>query len=91
MGLSSATRANRYTVLELFLEIKQNTHDVYLLQAIIVFLGIGTLKPNFNIHDPVEIQEKRLTAKVIVRQTGQVIDFVTLYPMLTQKCLDFES
>ncbi len=64
---------------------------MYLLQAIIDFLGIGTIKPNFNIKDPVEIESIRSTAKVVVRQTGQVIDFVNRNPMLTRKCLDFES
>nr|YP_007475352.1 hypothetical protein H911_mgp03 [Microbotryum lychnidis-dioicae]AGE14566.1 hypothetical protein [Microbotryum lychnidis-dioicae] len=56
VGLSSPTRKTRHNVLQLFLEIKQNTHDVRLLQCIIDFLEIGSIKPKFDIYDPIEIQ-----------------------------------
>ena len=91
VGLSSATRSTQHTVLELFLEIKQNTHDVLVLKAIIDFLGIGTIKPNFDIYDPVAVQTMRSTAKVIVRQTGRIVEFVDENPMMTRKRLDYED
>lgn len=51
LGLSSPSRNSRHTVLQLFLEIKQNTHDVFLLKAIILFLGVGSIKPKFDLYD----------------------------------------
>lgn len=90
MGLSSATRSTRHNVLQLFLEIKQNSHDVFLLQSIILFLGVGTIKPNFNINDVVAAQAARSALVLTVRQTDVVIRFVDEYPMLTTKQQDYE-
>lgn len=60
------------------------------MKAIIDLLGIGQIKPNFDIYDPVVAQEMRSTAKVIVRQTGKIVEFVDKYPMMTRKRLDYE-
>ena len=90
MGLSSATRSTRHNVLQLFLEIKQKSHDVFLLQSIIVFLGVGTIKPSFNINDVVAAQAARSALVLIVRQTNVVIQFVDEFPMFTTKQLDYE-
>lgn len=90
LGLSSSTRATRHNVLQLFLEIKQNSHDVFLLQAIILFLGVGSIKPKFDIHDVSAAQAVRPAIVLVVRQTDIVISFVDKYPMLTTKQLDYE-
>lgn len=76
-------------LLQLFLEIKQSSHDVYLLQAIINYLGIGQIKPKYNITDPKEVQASRAQSVLIVRQTASIIEFVDKNPMLTRKHLDY--
>lgn len=60
-----------------------------MLQAIIVFFGAGTIKPNFNIHDVVAAQAARSALTLTVRQTELVIAFVDQFPMLTTKQLDY--
>lgn len=77
--------------LNLFLEIKQNSHDVLLLNAIKVYLGVGTIKPNYDIFNIVAAKESRPVSVLVVRQTATIIEFVNRHPMLTTKSLNYED
>lgn len=51
---------------------------------------MGSIKPKFDINDPIEIQTMKSTCVLVVRDTAEVIEFVNKYPMMTSKRLDFE-
>lgn len=91
LGLSAPSRKTRHMVLQLFLELKQNSHDVLLLQAIIVFLGVGTIRPTYDIYSAKEAQASRAASVLTVRQTRAIIEFVDSHPMMTNKALDYDS
>lgn len=77
-------------MLQLFLEIKQNTHDVMVLKAIQEFLGVGSIKPKFDIYNPEAAQEVRPAISLVVRETDKVIEFVDANLMQTSKRLDYQ-
>ena len=76
-------------MLQLFLEIKQSSHDAFLLQAIITYLGVGQIKPKYDINNLDEVKASRSQSVLVVRQTSTIIDFVDTNPMMTRKHLDY--
>jgi hypothetical protein len=52
-------------------------------------MGIGTIKPNYDIHNVDEVKASRPASVLIIRQTEAVIKFVDSYPMMTTKSLDY--
>jgi hypothetical protein len=74
----------------LFLEIKQSSHDVFFLQAILVFLGVGQIKPKSNLYDPSMIQASLSQSVLVVRNSSAILNFLAANPLLTRKALEFE-
>jgi hypothetical protein len=83
------SRCNTYIAVNPTLEIAQNSHDVFVLNAIIKYLGIGYLKPKYNIYSLKDCKNSRSVSRAVFNQFDHVVDFVDKYPMLTRKQLDY--
>ena len=73
------------------LEIAQKSHDVFVLNAIIEYFGLGYLKPKYNIHSLKECKNSRTVSRAVFNQFDSIIKFVDQYPMLTRKQLDYKD
>jgi len=80
---------NSYVSVNLTLEIAQSSHDVEVLNYIKNFLGVGYLKPKFNIKSLDESKKHRSVSRLVINQYKIVIGFIDKYPMLTRKHLDY--
>jgi hypothetical protein len=89
--VETISRGNTYIAVNPTLELAQKSHDVFVLNAIIKFLGVGYLKPKYNILSLKESKNSRTVSRVILNQFGVIIDFVEKYPMLTRKHLDYKD
>uniref|UniRef100_UPI0023D865BD hypothetical protein n=1 Tax=Gonatophragmium mori TaxID=2966219 RepID=UPI0023D865BD len=78
-----------YQVVNNTLEIAQNSHDVFLLEAIILYLGHGYLKPKYDITKLSECRKSRSVTRVIVNNNDAIVNFIDNNPMFTTKRLDF--
>ena len=77
------------TVINPYLELGQNSHDVAILIALKKFFNGGYIKPKYNFNDLEECKNSRSINRFIFRNTKTIIQFVDLYPMLTRKHLDY--
>ena len=85
----AVSRSNNYISVNPTLEIAQNSHDVFVLNAIIKFFGIGYLKPKYDITCLDASKSSRSVNRAIFNQSKTIIDFFEKYPMFTRKHLDF--
>ena len=85
----AVSRDSKYTSINPTLEIAQNSHDVFVLNAIIKFFGIGYLKPKYDITSLDASKSSRSVSRAIFNQSKYIINFVDKYPMFTRKHLDF--
>lgn len=83
------SRNSTYVAVNPTLEIAQNSHDVFLLNGIIKYYGIGYIKPKYDIFSLKESKNSRSVSRAIFNQFNTIIDFVDKYPMLTRKQLDY--
>ena len=83
------SRQSKYVAANPTLEIAQNSHEVFVLNAIIKYLGIGYLKPKYNILSLEESKSSRSVSRAVFNQFDIIINFVDNYPMLTCKQLDY--
>lgn len=83
------SRGNAYIAVNPTLEIAQKSHDVFVLNAIIKYLGIGYLKPKYDILSLKECKNSRIVSRAVFNQFDLIINFVDKYPMLTRKQLDY--
>ena len=70
------SRGNTYIALNPTLEIAQKSHDVFILNGIIKYFGIGYLKPKYNIFSLKESKNSRLVSRAIFNQFEIIINFV---------------
>ena len=82
-------RGNIYISVNPTLEIAQNSHDVFVLNAIIKFFGIGYLKPKYNITSLDASKSSRSVNRAIFNQSKTIIDYIDKYNMFTRKHSDF--
>ena len=85
----TVSRGNKYISVNPTLEIAQNSHDVFVLDAIVKFFGIGYLKPKYDISSLDASKKSRSVNRAIFNQSKTIIEFVDKYPMFTRKHLDF--
>ena len=72
------------------LQIKQNNHDVAVLNAIKNYLNSGYLKPKFNINSLYETKNNiRGTTTLWIRDVGKVITLLDNYTLFSTKRLDY--
>lgn len=71
------------------LEIAQATHDILLLNAISTYLGLGYLKPSYDIYSLPAALSVRNVSRLVINQNGPIIDLFTRYPLRTLKQEDF--
>lgn len=77
------SRKSTYVSVNPTLEIAQNSHDVFVLNAIIKFFEIGYLKPKYNIFSLEDSKSSRSVSRAIFNQFEVIINFVDQYPMFT--------
>ena len=82
-------RNSTYLAVNPTLEIAQNSHDVFILAAIIQYLGIGFLKPKYDIFSLKESKNSRSVSRAIFNQFAIITKFVDKYPLFTRKQLDY--
>ena len=85
----AVNRGNKYITVNPTLEIAQNSHDVFVLNAIIKFFGIGYLKPKYDITSLDASKSSRSVNRAIFNQSKTIVDFIDKYPMFTRKHSDF--
>lgn len=89
------TRAKTYLALVFSLEIAQNNHDVLVLDAIKDYFNeLGAkayLKHDFDLSSISEAKRLPTINRVIIKQRAVVISFMSLYPLLTRKALDYKD
>lgn len=83
------SRNSTYVAVSPTLEIAQKSHDAFILQAIIKYMGIGYLKPKLDINSLEQSKESRSVTRAVFNGYQTIIDFVDKYPMLTRKHLDY--
>ena len=71
------------------LEIAQHSRDVFVLKAIIDYLGVGYLKPKYDIASLDETQNARSVSRAVFNQHREIIKFIDKYPLFTRKQLDY--
>ena len=59
------------------------------MEAIKLFFKSGYLKPKYDIHDISKVMKSRSVTRYILNDSKLVIAFISNYPMLTRKNLDF--
>ena len=84
----TTNRKKFYTAYIPTLSISQSSHSVKILKAIIDFLGIGYLKPKYDITN-MEIAKLTKVNRCIFNKNTEIIKFVDKYPMYTRKQLDY--
>jgi len=82
-------RGRPTTIVTCTLEIAQATHEVLLLHAIIVYLGLGYLKPSYDIYSLDAVLSARNVSRIVINQNAPIIDLFTRYPLHTLKQEDF--
>lgn len=87
----SINKNNNLKVLINFsLQIKQNSHDVAVLNAIKKFFAYGYLKPKYNIRNIDDSENSlRKTTALWIRNTEIICKFFDKYPLYTIKKLDY--
>lgn len=81
-----------YPYVNFSLQIKQNNHDVAILQAIKNFFWCGYLKPKYDIKDiKAASNAVRSTTSLWFRNIQIICDFFDLYPLYTIKKFDYED
>ena len=72
------------------LQIKQNNHDVAVLNTIKLYFDRGYLKPKYDISDiKAVINSPRSTSALWIRDTNIICDFINKYPLYTIKWVDY--
>lgn len=72
------------------LQIKQNNHDVMILDLIRKYFERGYLKPKYNINDITAVfNSVRKTTALWIRDTDVICAFIKNYPLYTIKRLDY--
>jgi hypothetical protein len=84
----TVNRKKSYTAYIPTLSISQSSHSVKILKAIIDFLGIGYLKPKYDITN-MEIAKLVKVNRCIFNKNEEIIKFIDKYPMFTRKHLDY--
>lgn len=85
----TVSRNSSYVSVNPTLEIAQNSHDVEVLNAIKEYLGVGYIKPKYDIKVLSESKKYRKVNRLIINQEDIVINFFDKYPLLTSKHLDY--
>lgn len=89
-GISDAiSRGKPYVALTPTLSVRQSSHDIRLLKALISFFGCGYLKPKYDITSLDAAKASRSVNSYVVNQHAVITEFVDKYPMLTRKQLDY--
>lgn len=89
------TKTNSYYLINTSLQIKQNNHEVAVLDAIKSFFqnqygATGFLKPAYNTKDLNTILNLNRNATTYwITQSNIIIDFIESYPLYTRKILDY--
>jgi len=86
--VNTINRKKLYTAYMPTLSISQSSHSVKILKAIIDFLGIGYLKPKYDITN-MEIAKLTKVNRCIFNKNTEIIKFIDKYPMYTRKHLDY--
>jgi hypothetical protein len=83
------SRTSNYFV-NFSLQIKQNNHDVAILNAIKIYFYSGFLKPKFSINSLYETKNcSRSTTTLWIRDVGKVITLLDNYTLFSTKQLDY--
>ena len=86
--VKTVNRKKSYTAYIPTLSISQSSHSVKILKAIIDFLGIGYLKPKYDITN-MEVAKLTKVNRCIFKKNTEIIKFIDKYPMFTRKHLDY--
>jgi hypothetical protein len=88
--ISFGKNNNLNVLINFSLQIKQNSHDVAVLNAIKEFFGYGYLKPKYNIRSLDDsVNCLRNTTTLWIRNTEIICNFFDKYPLYTIKKLDY--
>ena len=71
------------------LEITQSNYSIIILDAIKQHLGVGSLKPSYDISDLDKCKNSKPVNKFVTTSVDTIVSFVDKYPMFTSKALDY--
>jgi hypothetical protein len=67
------SKGNSYININPTLEIAQNTHDIKVLDSIKNFLGVGYLKPKYDITSLENCKKVRSVSRLVINEEESVI------------------